>query len=136
MKQSIVSKIQSAPKEPGIYVFYNQKTPLYIGKASNLRNRLKSYLRVADPKTHSLNNEASELKYFILRSEIEALIEESRLIQKLKPKYNILWMDDKSYYYVAFTQEKFPKIFITHKNLKIVNSKLKISLVGPFTDNA
>src|SRR3989344_5900303 len=136
MKSTIIQEIKSAPKEPGIYVFYNQKTPLYIGKASNLRNRLKSYLKVTDLKTQSLNNEASRLEYIILRSEIEALIEESRLIQELKPKYNVLWMDNKSYHYVAFTREKFPKIFITHKNLKIVNSKLKISLVGPFTDNA
>ena len=148
MKSTIIQKIKSAPQEPGIYIFYNQKTPLYIGKASNLRNRLKSYLKttafggaplsavVTDPKTQSLNNEANELKYIILRSEIEALIEESKLIQKLKPKYNVLWMDDKSYYYVAFTQERFPKIFITHKSLNPKRYTLNPILIGPFTDGA
>src|SRR3989338_5795621 len=134
MKQSIISKIKSAPKKPGIYIFYSQKKPLYIGKASNLRNRLKSYLKVTDLKTQSLNNEASELKYLVLRSEIEALIEESRLIQKLKPKYNVLWMDDKSYHHVAFTQERFTKIFITHKSLNPKRYTLNPILIGPFTD--
>lgn len=136
MKKSIVTKIKSGPKEPGIYIFYSKNKALsmgnqalYIGKASNLRNRLRSYLKVTDLKTQSLNNEADKLEYIILRSEIEALIEESRLIKELKPKYNILWMDDKSYHYVAFTKEKFPKIFITHHSQ---NSQL----IGPFTDGA
>ena len=133
MKQSIISKIKSAPKKPGIYIFYSQKKPLYIGKASNLRNRLKSYLKVTDLKTQSLNNEASELKYLVLRSEIEALIEESRLIKSLKPKYNIVFRDDKSYSYVYFTKENFPKIFINHEHpKKLLEPFVRI---GPFTEN-
>lgn len=139
MKQSIIQKIKSLPAgrqaRPGIYIFYAKQKPLYVGKAADLRNRLKSYLKITDIKTQSLHEEATKLEWIILRSEIEALIEESRLIKELRPKYNVLWRDDKSYHYVAFTREKFPKIFITHKNLKIKNLKLKIELVGPFTDS-
>lgn len=146
MEQSIISKIKNAPTEPGVYIFYgkrsekpkfypnNSNTSLYIGKAANLRNRLKSYLKVTDIKTESLNQEAIKLDYVVLRSDIEALIEESRLIKELKPKYNILWRDDKSYLYVAFTREKFPKVFITHSNLKPKTKHLKPQLIGPFTD--
>ena len=114
MNPAVIEKIKSAPKRPGVYLFYRNKTLLYIGKAANLRARLKSYLKIIDVKTQSLHEEATRLEYIPMRSEIEALIEESRLIQKLKPKYNIVWQDDKSYLYVYFTKEPFPKIFIGH----------------------
>ena len=105
MRQAITEKIKGAPKNPGVYIFSSGKTVLYIGKATNLENRLRSYLKVTDMKTESLHQEATKLEYLILRSEIEALIEESRLIKELKPKYNILFRDDKSYLYVAITKE-------------------------------
>ncbi|KKU94776.1 MAG: Excinuclease ABC, C subunit domain protein [Parcubacteria group bacterium GW2011_GWA1_48_11b] len=134
MKQSIVEKIKTAPRCPGVYIFRSPRNVLYVGKAVNLRNRLKSYLAITDIKTQSLDQEAERLDYITLRSEIEALIEESRLIKKLKPKYNVLWRDDKSYLYVALTRlpagrqgQSFPKVFITHQNLKIER-------IGPFTD--
>lgn len=135
MKSSIIEKVKGAPKNPGVYIFRSKKEVLYVGKAANLRNRLKSYLKITDAKTQSLDEEATKLDYISLRSEIEALIEESRLIKELRPKYNILWRDDKSYLYAAFTKEKFPKIFITHKNPKAKQLKFKTELVGPFTDN-
>lgn len=161
MKQSIVEKIKNSPKEPGVYIFYgktanprlrsgNNLVPLYVGKAANLRNRLKSYLKITDSKTKSLHEEATKLDYIILRSEIEALIEESRLIKELKPKYNILWRDDKSYLYVYFTKETYPKVYIGHeKPRRIRNHELRSkgaelshnslfvlrnSRIGPFTD--
>jgi len=134
MKATIVKKIKSAPKDPGVYIFRAGSQVLYVGKAANLRARLKSYLKITDVKTESLHEETSRLEYIILRSEIEALIEEARLIKSLKPKYNVLLSDDKSYNYVAFTKEKFPKVFITHKNLHSRNYKLKVERIGPFTD--
>ncbi len=134
MKTSLTKKIKSAPKVPGVYLFYQNRNLLYIGKAANLRNRLKSYLKITDIKTESLHNEATSLKILPLRSEIEALIEESRLIQKLKPKYNTIWRDDKSYLYVALTRQSYPKIFITHKTLNSKRYTLNPVLIGPFTD--
>lgn len=143
LTKTIVAKIKAAPKEPGVYLFYGSarspqgsgSTLLYIGKAASLRARLRSYLKAEDPKTQSLHEEATRIEYRVLRSDIEALIEESRLIQELKPKYNILWRDDKSYLYIAFTQEEFPRVFITHKNMGARDAKKKVELVGPFTES-
>ena len=132
MKSSVITKIKSAPKEPGVYIFRSGKKSLplrglplakgegvlYVGKAANLRARLKSYLKITDIKTEALHQEATRLDLIPLRSEIEALIEESRLIKELKPRYNVLWRDDKSYHYVYFTREAFPKIFIGQIRLK------------------
>lgn len=115
MLTAIIKKIKSAPQSPGVYIFYQNKIPLYIGKAANLKNRLRNYLRVTDVKIKSLHQEATDLKLIKLRSNIEALITESQLIKKLKPKYNVLWQDDKNYFYIAITKETFPKIYITHQ---------------------
>lgn len=140
MSTEVQAKIETSPKDPGVYIFYYKNQPLYVGKASNLKNRLRSYLKITDIKTQSLHEEATRLDYLTLRSEIEALIEESRLIKELKPKYNILWRDDKSYLYVAITRHSAmtrnsaPKIFVTHKNLKTRLAKFKVQLIGPFTD--
>lgn len=105
MNPKIITKIQSSPHKTGVYIFYQNKTPLYIGKASSLKNRLKSYLKINDLKTKVLDQEADNLKYIVCHSPIEALIQESNLIKNLKPKYNVIWQDDKNYFYVAFTKK-------------------------------
>src|SRR3989344_2434157 len=131
----VIQQIKSAPKDPGIYIFYHGQTPLYVGKASNLKNRLQNYLAITDLKTESLHREANKLKLVKLRSNIEALIVESQYIKKLKPRYNILWRDDSSYAYVFITNDAFPKIFAGHatdKNRFYQNSRS----IGPFTDAA
>src|SRR3989344_4118874 len=96
--------IEKVPKRCGVYIFYHNQIPLYVGKASNLKNRLQSYLKITDFKTEALHRDADRLKLIKLRSNIEALIVESRLIKSLKPKLKILWRDDKSYFYVYFTR--------------------------------
>jgi len=141
MQSSVINKIKTAPKKPGVYIFYGRnREALYVGKAADLRTRLKNYLphrqtnlKTDDYKTKLLWEETRDIKLIVLRSEIEALLEESKLIKKLEPKYNILWRDDKSYFYVYFTNDEFSKIFITH-NLKAYNLQLKANLIGPFTD--
>lgn len=137
MLPKIIRQIKTAPKTPGVYVFYQGRSPLYVGKAANLKNRLQNYLKVTDLKTEALHAEANQLKILKTRSNIEALILESQLIKSLKPKLNILWQDDKNYFYVAITKERFPRIFLTHQphqELETQNSKLKADYVGPFTD--
>ncbi|MBI3046145.1 MAG: GIY-YIG nuclease family protein [Candidatus Harrisonbacteria bacterium] len=129
MLPQIIKKIKSAPKSPGIYIFYQNQTPLYVGKASNLKNRLQNYLKITDIKTESLHREANKLELIKLNSNIEALIIESKLIKELKPKYNILWRDDKNYFYAAITREKFPRIFAAHQ-LNNPNTEY----IGPFTE--
>lgn len=128
MRINIIQKIKTAPKNPGVYIFYRGPTPLYVGKASNLKNRLQNYLKITDYKTETLHQQANELKLIKLRSNIEALIEESKLIKSLKPQLNILWRDDKNYFYAAITKEKFPRIYITHQPSDAQ------TYVGPFTE--
>jgi excinuclease UvrABC nuclease subunit len=137
LAKQVMWGIKTAPKNPGVYVFYHNQIPLYIGKASNLKNRLQNYLKITDLKTKVLHHEANKLKLVKLHSNIEALIVESRLIKILKPKLNILWKDDKNYFYVTITKERFPKIFLTHQPEKTLSpnpSTLNPEHIGPFTD--
>ena len=135
MNSSIIEKIKSSPKEPGVYIFYKGDKVLYVGKAANLRARLKSYLKITDIKTQALHEEADRIEHATLRSDIEALIEESKLIKSLKPKFNVVFKDDKSYMYVAFTREDFPRVFTAHKSLNSKYYILPPTLIGPFTDS-
>lgn len=115
------------PKGPGVYIFKKGKEVLYIGKAANLRERVKQH--------RERLKQTKKVSYLETGSEIEALLLEAKLIKKHKPKYNILWRDDKNYFYVAVTKEKLPRMLITHQTkLKTTNYKLKTNYVGPFVD--
>ena len=127
MNKLVSKKIKTAPQIPGVYIFYKNSLPLYIGKASNLKSRLQSYLKITDIKNKILDKEANKLKLIKLRSPVEALITEANLIKTLKPQYNVLWRDDKNYFYVGFTKERFEKVFITHQ-------PKDLEVIGPFTD--
>lgn len=100
-----------------MYIFKNaQQKPLYIGKAGNLKKRLASYWRKDAPaKAQQLIREATKLSWQETESEIEALILEAKCIKQFHPKYNVLMRDDKNYFFVAITQEQFPRVFITHQ---------------------
>ncbi|OHB22816.1 MAG: hypothetical protein A3I22_00515 [Parcubacteria group bacterium RIFCSPLOWO2_02_FULL_40_12] len=127
MNISIKEKINKASQSPGIYIFKTKKGEfLYIGKAANLRNRTRQYLRKKSypPFMEHMINEAEKIEYKTTDSEIEALILESKLIKEKQPKYNIMLRDDKQYFYVVFTKDEFPKIFLTHRAVEL----------GPFTD--
>ncbi|MEK7536834.1 MAG: GIY-YIG nuclease family protein [Patescibacteria group bacterium] len=128
-----------APQEPGVYIFKNKGEYLYIGKAGNLRNRVRQYLRkeIYSPFLEYMLNEAQKIEYKITNSEIEALILESKLIKECQPKFNIRLRDDKQYFYVVFTKEEFPKIFLTHQpfdSLRSLRTSPKTNIIGPFTD--
>ena len=140
--------IAGLPSGPGIYMFKDaRKKDLYIGKATNLKGRVNSYLKTEDQKIRKMTELAQSLKFISTQSDIEALILESQLIKKFRPQFNIVMRDDKQYFYVGFGNENFPKIFITHQPTKLVyssqftvhkietvNSKLETSFIGPFTD--
>ncbi|MBI2003656.1 MAG: GIY-YIG nuclease family protein [Parcubacteria group bacterium] len=118
MNRKIINQIKKAPQSPGVYIFKNKKGRfLYIGKAVNLKNRIKQYFgkKTYSPFLEHILNEAAKVEFKKTDSEIEALILESRLIKEHQPKYNIMLRDDKQYFYVVFTNEKFPKIFLTHQ---------------------
>lgn len=127
MLLSLKNKIKQSPEAPGVYFFLNEeKEIIYIGKAHNLKKRLLSYLVAKQKKTKDLLNAALYVNWQKTASEIDALIEESLLIKKHRPIYNILLRDDKQYFYVNFTKEDFPKIYLSHQKHQ--------NALGPFTN--
>lgn len=121
------------PHTSGVYFFRDKHdNPLYIGKATNLHNRVSSYFNFKnkDKRIIEMVKNAESLSYINTDSDIEALILESVFIKKFDPKYNILLRDDKQYFFVYITDDTFPRIFLTHQPHKIANAQL---IIGPFT---
>lgn len=129
---SIEEKLQSLPALPGVYQFKDDKGKIiYIGKAKNLRNRVRSYFHsnVDSPKTLALVKKVNDFQLIITDSEVEALVLENNLIKEFKPRYNINLKDDKSFPYIRVTNEPYPQIYSTRE---IINDGSKY--FGPFTD--
>ncbi|MDD5145554.1 MAG: GIY-YIG nuclease family protein [Candidatus Pacebacteria bacterium] len=127
--------IPKLPKEAGVYIFKEKGKLLYIGKAANLKERVKNHFFQPNFWDKQFIDKVNKIGYFKTNSEIEALILEANLIKKYQPKYNIVWKDDKNYFFVGKTQEPFPQIFITHQPK--LNSKSYIlysKFAGPFVD--
>jgi excinuclease ABC subunit C len=119
----LYEKIRTLPTQPGVYLYKNAEgTVIYVGKAKNLRARVRSYLlesSQADAKTGSLMRAAVDLEYILVGNESEALALETNLIKQRKPRFNILLKDDKSYPYVKLTMaDRFPKVFVTRRLFK------------------
>jgi excinuclease ABC subunit C len=122
MNKTVATKLQELPKEPGVYFHKNKKGEIiYVGKASNLRNRVRQYFqasRIKDPKTDLLVEDISDIDWTIVGSEAEALFLEAELIRRYKPKYNILLRDDKSLTFVRInTKEYAPSVTLTRRPL-------------------
>ncbi|MFH1401357.1 MAG: UvrB/UvrC motif-containing protein [Parcubacteria group bacterium] len=136
-KFKFISKenISKLSKEAGVYVLKNRNLILYIGKAANIRERAKNHFLQPTFRDDLFINQVSEIGYIKTSSEIEALLLEAKLIKKHQPKFNIMWRDDKNYFYVGLTEEAFPQIFITHQpRLQATSYKLEAKYVGPFVD--
>ena len=113
-------KIRTLPTQPGVYLYKNAEGEvIYVGKAKNLRARVRSYFLAAsqmNQKTGSLMREAVDLEYITVANEREALALENNLIKQRKPRFNILLRDDKTYPYVKLTLgDRFPKVFVTRR---------------------
>src|SRR5512142_644932 len=113
-------KIRTLPTRPGVYLYKNAEGQvIYVGKAKNLRARVRSYFvggRAEDAKTGSLLREAVDVDYIVVDNEKEALALENNLIKQKKPRFNILLRDDKSYPYVKLTLgERFPRVYVTRR---------------------
>jgi len=113
-------KIRTLPTRPGVYLYKNADGEvIYVGKAKNLRSRVRSYLleaSQANAKTGSLMREAVDLDYILVDNEHEALALENNLIKQRKPRFNILLRDDKTYPYVKLTLgDRYPKVFVTRR---------------------
>ena len=116
-------KYKDIPKNPGVYLMKNSRGKIiYVGKAKNLQNRVKSYfmnIKSHNAKTLELVKNIKDIEFFICKTEVEALILENNLIKKNMPKYNILLKDEKTYPYIKFTKEKFPKIEVVRSTRKL-----------------
>ncbi len=113
-------KIRALPTQPGVYLYKNAEGQIiYVGKAKNLRSRVRSYLlegSQANAKTGSLMREAVDIETILVANEHEALALENNLIKQRKPRFNILLRDDKTYPYVKLTlADRFPKVFVTRR---------------------
>ena len=134
MNNTLRETIKLVPEQPGCYLYYDKDGEIiYVGKAKNLKRRVYSYFHKQhdNVKTSVLVSQIEKLEYIITDSEVEALILESHLIKKHKPKYNILLKDDKKYPYFLITDEDFPRIQIVRK--KNLNPD-KGRFYGPYTD--
>ena len=119
----IEEKLKLLPDKPGVYLMHDEDGEIiYVGKASSLKNRVRSYFRNSHedmPKVQAMVSKIADLEWIITDSEIEALILESNLIKKHRPKYNIRLVDDKHYPYLKLTvNEKYPRIVITRSMQK------------------
>ena len=117
MNNLIKSKLELLPTSPGCYIHKDKHgTIIYVGKAKNLRNRVRSYFRGShDTKTEALVSEIVDFEFIVTESNIEALLLEINLIKENKPKYNIMLKDDKSYPFIKITNERYPRLIITRQ---------------------
>ncbi len=115
-------KVAQLPTRPGVYLYIDaQGTVLYVGKAKNIRTRVRSYFnedRLADSKTGSLIAEARDIQFVQVDNNKEALALENNLIKQYKPRFNILLRDDKTFPYVKLTNEKYPRVYVTRRIFK------------------
>ncbi len=131
--EKIKDTLSRLPHEPGVYIMHGSDgTIIYIGKANSLKKRVTSYFQKKDhdPKTSILVKNIDDIEYIVTESEIEALILESNLIKKHKPKFNVRLKDDKRYPYIAVTlNEEYPRVIYTRN----INRKTD-KYFGPYTD--
>lgn len=129
---NLLQKVGGLPTKPGIYIYKNDSgSIIYVGKAKNLRNRVRSYFqdRPMDAKTKALIRYIHDVEIIVTDTETEALLLENNLIKQHRPKYNILLKDDKTYPSIRITNEEFPRIFSTRTIIRDGSTYF-----GPYTD--
>ena len=132
MNLTLQKKLELLPDNPGCYLYKdNIGEIIYVGKAKNLKNRVKSYFTgTHNKKTQNLVSKIEDLEYIIVNSEKEALLLENNLIKKYRPYFNIRLKDDKSYPYLMITKEEHPRLLMTRKYKK----NNKNIYFGPYVD--
>ena len=126
-------QIKQIPTKPGVYFFKDVDNKIiYIGKAKNLRNRVRSYFQKSkhqSAKNISLIKRISNVEWLVVRSEVEALLTEANLIKQHQPHYNVSLKDDKSFPYIRITKEPYPRVFITREVIRDGSKYF-----GPYSD--
>jgi len=165
-KFTLKDKIGQLPKNSGVYAFKNSREFLYIGKATNIKERVKNHFpsrseikeaslfstfaplraelgerrknvlrtQQSDWRDSFFLNKVKKIGYIKTDSEITTLILEAKLIKKYRPKYNVVWRDDKNYFYVAVTKDDYPRIFITHQPQPKLKVKNRASITELFKE--
>jgi excinuclease ABC subunit C len=132
IKKAADFNAKQVPTNPGVYLFKDDKDVIiYCGKAKNLRNRVGNYFSSPDRlaiKTRMLVSKIRRIDWIVVRSEVEALLLENKLIKQHSPRYNINLKDSKTFAYIAFTRDKFPRILASRKTGPSLES------FGPYTD--
>ncbi|MBI1985062.1 MAG: GIY-YIG nuclease family protein [Candidatus Wildermuthbacteria bacterium] len=123
-------KLSALPSAPGVYALSSSQEILYIGKALNLKERIRSHFQQPSYRDHLFIKHITKVGCIETFSEIDALLLESQLIKKYQPKYNVMWKDGKNYFYLALTKEPLPRVLILHQVSKGSFSKF----LGPFVD--
>ncbi len=118
IKGEVLDKIINAPEESGVYIFKREGKPIYIGKAKNLRNRLKYYLSPENERVIRMILEADDIEIITTNSEKNAIFLEANLIKKFQPKYNIKLKEETPFYYIHLTDEEFPRVIVTRKPIE------------------
>mgnify|MGYP001164908257 FL=1 len=127
-RNDILSWTSDFPAKPGVYLFYSQDFPIYIGKAVNLRSRIRSYTDPRSPRIQQMVQKADRIDISITNTETQALLLEANLIKRHAPKYNVRLRDDKSYPLIQISNHAFPRIEVTR------DPDTKAKVYGPFTD--
>lgn len=121
MNSSLENKLKNLPVKPGVYQFLNDKGKvLYVGKARNLKNRVRSYFhsKPGNAKTEALRKKIYDFELVVTDTEVEALVLENNLIKELKPRYNVDLKDDKSFPFIKVTNEPYPRVYSTRRVIK------------------
>ena len=151
-------KLEKVPKTAGVYALGAGKEILYIGKAVNLRERIKNHFHTSAYRDNLFIDKVTRVGWIETSSDIDALLLESQLIKLGQPKYNVMWRDDKKYFYVVITGDRFPRLFLSHQpphrgtmrnhtrnhaekflrssalNLRIAKVQRGSAVIGPFVD--
>ena len=133
--EKIKQQLETLPNLPGSYQYYDKNNEvIYVGKAKNLKKRVSSYFIKNDKsiKLQVLVAQIEKIEFIITNNEVEALILESHLIKKYKPKYNVLLKDDKKFPYFVVTKEEYPRIIVARKGNK---NAIEGKYFGPYTDS-
>jgi len=119
--KQIKEQIKELPKNPGVYQFFDKSQKiLYVGKAKNIKKRVSSYFTKKQEyaKTKLMVSKIRDIKYFVVPTEMDALLLENNLIKKHQPKYNVMLKDDKTYPFICVKNEPFPRVFSTRRVVK------------------
>lgn len=114
--RDLKQKIEALPKIAGVYFFKDvAERVIYVGKAKNLKKRVKNHFQKPDQHSFDFVSQIADIDFIQTSSEKEALLLEQQFIKKLQPRWNVEWKDDKNYFYIALSNEQFPRVYLTHQ---------------------